>query len=880
MREIKEHDLKRFRLRAKLPQYIRYAAVSVLVIAIMVVIVGFYRGRNYTPFKLLPGHTQLSTDVVADVNGYERLESVDGVSKYYIKADNAKTYSDNHQELENVFLKTFDETGAEADTLTAQKALYVPESDHGFTAYMVGDVNINSRDEMKVTTNNIVYSKAKETADADEEVAFELADIRGRSFGASFDLRAKRLQLLKDVQIETGKAVDQTSSNVRLANASANSATLDQNANEISLNGNVKFKVESGDPSGSPETTNATAGRALISYSKGSGNNGFKGTSLQKFELFDDVHIVRSTQQGDNSTIDAGHTLYDNTSGRYQLDNGVQIKMTSDAKTTNFSSSKAVYDPNGSKVSLTGTAQVAQGTDVVSGDQIDADLYPGRSIKNVTVKGNSNIRRMSPDRTISVSAPVINSAFDSSGLMQTANTVGNSVAILQPSEPGQYSLVTLSAPNAIRLFFKGEGSIDRMQTDGRTTIQLESGNKDGNSANKRVTADTVSTFFNENGKDLKRAEAVGNAELYIEPIQAAPDHYRTTVYAPRFDCDFYPGNNARTCVGGRKGKTIRIPTVPSNDRGTQTILAEQFTANFGERSNDVEKLDAVGNVKFTERDRNAVAAEITYTQSDSMFRLRGNEPTAWDRRSRGRAREIDWDSRNNKSYFRGGVSTTYYSQNKNNNSTPFGSSEKPVFITSETAEFDHSAETSTFTGNARGWQENNYIRGDRFFIKQAEGRFFADGGVQSLLYDTKKKERGKEANVPVYASAASFAYDRDKRLLHYESNVDIRQGTDRISSGKADIYLDEKNDMSRTVAESSVVMTQPGRRATGDRVEYTAGDELAVLRGSPATVNDSENGTSQAAELSFYMKENRIVSVGRSKPNSSGRIRSVYKLKP
>ena len=71
--------------------------------------------------KSLPAN--LSKDVTAEVNGYERRETEGDVVKYYIKADKATTFTDNHPELENVFLQVFDETGEKSDRIQAAKAI-------------------------------------------------------------------------------------------------------------------------------------------------------------------------------------------------------------------------------------------------------------------------------------------------------------------------------------------------------------------------------------------------------------------------------------------------------------------------------------------------------------------------------------------------------------------------------------------------------------------------------------------------------------------------------------------------------------------------------------------------------------------------------------
>jgi lipopolysaccharide export system protein LptA len=290
-------------------------------------------------------------------------------------------------------------------------------------------------------------------------------------------------------------------------------------------------------------------------------------------------------------------------------------------------------------------------------------------------------------------------------------------------------------------------------------------------------------------------------------------------------------------------------------------------------------LDAASNTKFSELDRNGIAGQINFSAADGVVRLRGGEPTVWDSRARAKANEIDWDTRGEKTFLRGNASTTYYSQKQTGGATPFGETDKPVFVTAASAEFDHSAETGVYAGNARAWQENNYVRADRLFLRQKQGQLIADGTVQSLLYNAKRKEGGRETNVPVYAAAGKMIYNRDNRTLRYENDVDIRQGIDRITAGVASVQMNERNDVSQTVAENNVVVTQPNRKAIGDYAQYNTAEEVVVLRGNPARIEDAENGSSQGGQVTVYLRENRVVGEGKTKQNAAGRIRSVYKVK-
>lgn len=869
---------KDYRLRAKLPQYFRVAAIGALAVTIFAVVAGFYNGRSNSPFRLKSEHAQLSTDVVAEVSGYERLETDGGITKYFIKADHAKTFSDNHQELDNVYLEVYDADGVSNDRMSAESALYIPEENKNFTAYLKGNVQIETREALKVKTSHISYSKASETAEADEAVEFSRDNIRGRSFGAIVKMAEKRLELLKDVEIETFESPELAKSNIRYARINADSAIFDQISNKIELNENVAINIASKSKStGNPQTTDVHANRALLMFAGGDP----KSSQLKKFELFESVRIVSQEQGADPTNIESGYALYDKDADRFELRNGAHIVASPNNKPTDIRASEAIFEQSNRKLELSGSAEIIQGSESLKGDVLHANLFPDNKIKDAVIRGNASARQNAPERTTTIAAPELNAAFNDSRELRDANAIGPSTVEIIPNANLDYSRIDVSAARGIGLLFKGAGLIESMRTDGRTTVNLNAPNGATDAANKRLTADTVATFFNANGKDMRKAEAVGNAELFIEPLRPAVENYRTNIVAPRFDCEFFPtGNNARVCVAGKKAKATRIPTVPSDKRGTQTLLGDALTTQFGPQSSDVETFDASGNAKFSELDRSAIARQMMFARSDEIVRLRGGEPTVWDSKARAKAGEIDWDTKNNRSYLRGAVSTTYYSGRQMNNSSPFAGSDKPVFITAETAELDHAAETAAYSRNARAWQDDNYVRGDRIFIDQAAGKLLAEGNVQSLLFNAKQKQKGKESVVPTYAAAGTMTYDRDKRLLQYKTSVDIRQGTDRITAGSADVYLSEKNEVSKTIAETNVVITQPARRASGDWAQYTADDEIAILRGSPATVTDAEQGSSQSSQLTFNMRENRVVSEAKARQSVPGRSRSVYKVKP
>lgn len=907
----KNKQLEKLQARANLPKYFRVGAVFALAITIIVIVLAFIF-TDRTEFRMKSYPTNLSKDVVAEVNKFERRETDDnGNLKYFIKAEKATTFSDNHQEMQNIYLQVYDETAQNSDIITAEKGIYIPKENKNFDAFFAGNVNIETRDKLKVKTDQLSYKKETEIAEAEEYIEFERENIAGNSVGAIVHAKDKRIELLKDVEInsfETDQNGELANKDIKSAKMTANYAMFDQSAGKVELKENVFIDVT---PSGQNKqftqpteikSDNATAfltGKEIkqielagnVDVRQKPVNSKYTNTKanrakitlekeLKTLELFENVEIESTANDSKPTKINTSYALYQKDADRFELKNGVHILTAQDKQIVDIKSNDAIYEQKDGKIFLTGNAEITQGNDYIKGDNLNADLFPTKQVKYAVAKGNAYLRQIEKDRTTEISAPELNALFGENQKINNANALGASNVQIVPVNAAEYTKLTLAAPNAIRLNFKADGLLEQMQTEGRTTINLNAPDNRPDAANKRLIADSVKTILQPDGKNLSRAEADGNAELYVEPLRNSPENYKTTINAPRFVCDFFQNtNNAKNCNVATKTKTVRVPTVAANNRGNQVLLADSLDAVFNQTSADIETLTANGNAKFTELDRNAISNQIIFTAADETVRLRGGEPTIWDSRARAKANEVDWDTKNNKSNLSGAVSTTYYNQKSTGGATPFTNTNSPVYLTSETAAFDHAAETAVYSGNARAWQENNYVRADKLFLQQKQGQLVGDGNVQSSVYDVKRKENGKESTVPVSATAKKMSYNRDNRVLRYEGAVDIRQGTDRITSEIATISMDGKNEVERTVVENNVVLTQPKRKAVGDWAQYTAQSEEFILRGNPAKIDDAEQGSSAGAQVTVYMKENRVVGESKAAQNNTGRIRSVYKIK-
>ncbi len=546
-------------------------------------------------------------------------------------------------------------------------------------------------------------------------------------------------------------------------------------------------------------------------------------------------------------------------------------------------SAQAIFEQKLMKLSFSGGATAEQGHDIMSGDGLYGTLNEQKKLQKVEVRENAYLRSMDEGRAAEVHAIDMDFYLDKDQLLERAVAMGDTRARSLDAD----AEMQLNGANMIEVNFQAQADrsvLKEMRTEGRSVINLAAPKSKASApgaANKRLTADAVKMIWHSTGRDLERAEAVGNAELFVDPVIKNATNDQKTLTAPRFDCDFFEaGNLARTFTATGGAKAVIEPVQPVDDRGTRTITSQKIVAIFVKETQDIDRMDAQGDAKFNENDRNGIAANISYTAADETVRMRGGEPTVWDSRARTKAIELDSNLRDEVSFSRGKTATTYYNQQQTNGATPFSNVKSPVYISSDRGEFHHQKGVAIYTGNARAWQDDNFVRADKLTIFVNARKMEANGRVQSGLYNSRRKVDGVATLTPVFASSDSMYYSDPDRTLHYESNVDIRQATDRITSGVADVYLaKEGSDVEKTIAQRNVVLTQPNRKGTGDWMQYTTADEVAVLKGNPARVEDAEKGNTEGGRVTVWVRESKVTADNAKGPQSSGRVKSTHKVK-
>src|SRR5262249_33034386 len=207
-------------------------------------------------------------------------------------------------------------------------------------------------------------------------------------------------------------------------------------------------------------------------------------------------------------------------------------------------------------------ATAEQEQDIMSGDTLTAILNAQKKLDKIEMRGNSYLRTMEPGHAAEAHAIDIDFYFDRDQRLTRAYGSRD----LRAQTLNAESDVQVTGTNTLDMNFQPQGDtsvLKEMRADGRSVATMSAPKSRANeprAASKRLTADAIKMSWRANGKDLEKAEAVGNAELYVEPVQKTAKNDRKTLTAPRFDCDFFEsGNITKNCTATGGAKAVLDP---------------------------------------------------------------------------------------------------------------------------------------------------------------------------------------------------------------------------------------------------------------------------------------------------------------------------------
>jgi lipopolysaccharide export system protein LptA len=454
---------------------------------------------------------------------------------------------------------------------------------------------------------------------------------------------------------------------------------------------------------------------------------------------------------------------------------------------------------------------------------------------------------------------------------------------------GQNQLLKVHALDGARLTQKATG--DMQPTAGSAPQDFE------------LSASAID-FDVAEGHILDRAETTGAAKITISSSQEAPARasqapppQRTVVTAAKFVAKFIADEPAK----GRKGPGNYLSSI----HGAPDARIVSSTAGQPDRVSTSESVDAtflprggidsvtqLGNVAYTDglspdKRTQAWANRAHYSPADQMLVLSGS-PRIASISMATTANAIRINRATGDALAEGDVKSTY-SELKEQPDGALLASSSPIHVTARTMTAGKTTGVALYTGNVRLWQDANIIEAPAIEFDRDRRFVTAQGSpatpvLTTLIQATKQSSKsgsapqGKSKNQavvsPVTIASTRLTYADSERRVHYEGGVDVKCADFSLRAKIADAYLLSRSQTSsnqsfagpgqldRMVAQNSVSIQQPNRRAEGETLIYTATEDKFVLTGGPPSIFDAERGKITGVSLTFFRGDDRVLVEG------------------
>jgi lipopolysaccharide export system protein LptA len=377
------------------------------------------------------------------------------------------------------------------------------------------------------------------------------------------------------------------------------------------------------------------------------------------------------------------------------------------------------------------------------------------------------------------------------------------------------------------------------------------------------------------GKLPSKATTSGAAHINVDqPANGNQPATTTVVNAGRFVADFNREGRIQRILGEPNARITSTSAGQPEKVSTSDKLEVTYTPQ-GVLADVVQQ----GNFRYHEKlvkdgDRIATADTAHYSPSDNMLHLTGS-PRIVEGGMSMTANVVHINRHTGEAVAEGNVKSTYSDMKAQPNGAMLASSD-PIHVTAKKMTAEQNTGIALYTGGSRLWQGANIVEAPIIEFNRDNRSLVAEDRSHSAAAPVTSVfvQKGKDGKLtPVNINARKLTYVDAERRARYEGGVTAHTAEGVLTADHVDIYLKESgtaatspqpapSQLDRIVAQGNVIMAQPGRRGSGDRLTYYQDDGRFVLTGGSPMISDAEHGTVRGATLTFFSKDDRVLVEG------------------
>lgn len=182
--------------------------------------------------------------------------------------------------------------------------------------------------------------------------------------------------------------------------------------------------------------------------------------------------------------------------------------------------------------------------------------------------------------------------------------------------------------------------------------------------------------------------------------------------------------------------------------------------------------------------------------------------------------------------------------------------EEKMLIAAGKMEADPESGWIQYQDRPRLLQRENWMAGKRIRFNNQEQQLIVEEGVESFLV-----QEDTQARKNFWISADRLLYQRARQTARYQGRVEVRGSGFVVQAPAVDLRFGEGDpgELQEVVALGPVRVFQQERRGEGERAVYFPDQDVIVLTGNPAQVVEAKRGKSSGPQLTFHIRENRML---------------------
>ncbi len=602
--------------------------------------------------------------------------------------------------------------------------------------------------------------------------------------------------------------------------------------------------------------------------------------------------ITFQLPQGTGSAVGA---TYDSKGNMFRLHSDVHL-LTSGPKPTNLQASSAYYEQERQELTLS-DLRAESGVRRLEAQHVLLHLREDNTVARADASGGVDAH-IKGERSAQLHCATATFTFGPNNQATSGDLSGG------VNWETQGANASHGNAGEVRLSFAANNQIKSAKL--RNQVDLVQLAQNGNTATTADRKDPVQpapvagreTEFHGDGLDLKiaggsrltTATSVGAAQIVLATAEnssqpsanSAPA--KTTIASSRFEAKFAQDNRISSLTGADPVKIVSSsPGKPDRISQSREMLATFATG----KTQTLQQVVQTGNVQIEEDQRSATADRATYNQLTDTMALSGN--VRYKDASSGStltSNSLTLNRATGETIATGSVKTTYAEQKSEPSSGQKPTQQaagamltptQPVHVTAEQMLATSSTGASRFSGAARLWQGGNIVQAPLIEFNRKERTLDAQaqGNARVSTVFVQADQSGKQ--VPVDVLADHLHYDDGQRKAIFDGAIVLKSADSTLRAERAVVTLRPQNQQQPAPkapatkaasqvqsidATGNILLQQPGRRAVGNRLIYTADEEKFVLTGTPASppsIFDAEHGQVTGVSLTFFNRDDRVL---------------------